>query len=106
MTDPTSFGPRASGRTYRALQAAPDGAVFIVSCTAMINHCRHELVKMGRKSNALKCVSAQQPDLPYRLRGLRRSMVHFDRDWAHLLFNRKDMAQHDAVMQALYGLHD
>lgn len=50
-------GPIASGRTWRQLQALPDGGIyFIPPCTAMRRHCQQILVDQGRGHEAVRLV--------------------------------------------------
>ena len=45
--------PRGTGRTYRQLEALPDGGVFVVHTNAMRHHVRRTLNAQGRKSDAV-----------------------------------------------------
>lgn len=52
-------GERGPGKTFRALQALPDGAVYVVHNRAMRDHCARSLEAMGRSRTAVTVVAAE-----------------------------------------------
>lgn len=58
---------RGFGRTYRALNALPDGGVFVVHSDAFLWYVRVLLEQQGRRTNAVRAVPVRDLD---QLRGL------------------------------------
>ena len=78
-----SRGPRASGRTYRQLEALPDGGVYIIAGMSAVWYFRDQLAKMGRPRDAVHFVSLQNPWLWEQLRGVKAlDMDHFAQEIA------------------------
>lgn len=48
------LGARQSGRTYRQLEALPEGAIFLVHSMAFAGYCRNLLRKMGRSYRSIR----------------------------------------------------
>jgi len=69
-------GGRASGRTHRALEALPDGGVFVVHSLRFRPHVEHVLHNQGRAHDAVRVVSVVNLNA---LRGLNKPVVvdHF-----------------------------
>jgi len=47
-------GARHSGRTWRQLQALPDGSIFLVPNEKLASYCRNQLRRMGRQPRSIR----------------------------------------------------
>lgn len=75
---------RGSGRTYRAVEALPDGGTYIVYNVYQTAEIRDMLAKQGRKPNAINIVPYNRDLLSGgRLKGLTHASTDHD-VWRHL----------------------
>lgn len=86
---------RGSGRTYRALENLPDGGLFIVHSGDMRRYAQDQLVKMDRRSDAVKILVAGSRAIFEQLKGFQDRPVAVDHAvWelvpADLYFELKD----------------
>jgi hypothetical protein len=81
---------RGSGRTYRALEQTPDGGVYVVHSMCFAPYIQDQLVKQGRRHDAVRIIPAGDP---YLLQGQRGPVLidHFVFDDA--FERRKDLSE-------------
>ncbi len=72
-------GGRGSGKTFRAVQAAPDGSAYVVASEAERCHCRDILRHQGRRSDSLRFITLEDVQRG-RMRGLSSDMIRVDHD--------------------------
>lgn len=53
----TTYAGRRTGRTYRTIEALPDGGTLVVHAEAMRPYVREQLRKQGRRSDAIRVVN-------------------------------------------------